>query len=57
MALTQIPPSAKFRIFWNVIPMTGYKVIAYCVVDDGHFGDILSSGCAQRFGQFFGLRP
>jgi len=36
--------------------MTGYKVIAYCVVDDGLFGDILSSECTQRFGQFFGLR-
>jgi len=24
---------------------------------DGHFGDVFSSGCAQRFGQFFGLRP
>ena len=37
--------------------MTGYKVIAYCVVDEGLFGDILSSECAQKFGQFFGLRP
>ena len=24
---------------------------------DGHFGDVLCSECARRFGQFFGLRP
>ena len=24
---------------------------------DGHFGDILCSGCARSIGQFFGLRP